>query len=123
MDLRLSNRGRGRAPNRAQMTPSRLTLRRGQTCNKIASVEDNFDDPIARETAGSHRRRRSCSCMHDRRRVRLTSYLGVVFGGLSPALSFLGPVLDGELGLVDIVEESVLGAAAALWSDDAGGEL
>jgi hypothetical protein len=54
--------------------------------------------------------------------VRL-SYLGVVFGGLSPALSFLGPVLDGELGLVDIVEESVLGAAAALWSDDAGGEL
>jgi hypothetical protein len=55
--------------------------------------------------------------------VRLATYLGgVVFGGLSPALSFLGLVLDGELGLVDIVEESVLGAGAELWSD-AEGEL
>jgi hypothetical protein len=60
---------------------------------------------------------------HDRRRVRLATYLGVVFGGLSSALSFLGLLLDGALGLVDIVEESVLGAAAALGSDDAGGEL
>jgi hypothetical protein len=56
--------------------------------------------------------------------VRLATYFGgVVFGGLSPALSFLGLVLDGELGLVAIVEESVLAAGAELWSEDAGGEL
>ena len=35
----------------------------------------------------------------------------------------MGLVLDGELGLVAIVEESVLAPGAELWSDDAGGEL